>query len=230
MIGIVLYSINDDNIGTITKALKGAGGFDLYINKPGDRVSENGDLKKKDLAIFDITGQEINERNIMKNLAAGTAYCHKSGLGILFILHTDQSGILFKNEAIIDGFIFSGQIAAELIPRIDFLLLKMKILIPKNSLVVGDMLLNLEKYELTIDGEVVILTYKEFEILKLLLQNQNRVFTRMNLLSTVWGYDYYGGSRTVDVHMRRLRVKIPPPYNNMLKTVRNVGYMFSSQK
>lgn len=230
MIEIVLYSINNDNISTITKTLKGEGGFDLYIKKPGDRVSDNGDIKRKNLAIFDITGQEINDRNIMKNLAVNTAYCHKAGLGILFILHTGQPNILFKNEAIIDGFIFSHQIAAELIPRVNFLLLKMKILIPKDSLVVGDMILNLEKYELTIDGEVVILTFKEFEMLKLLLQNQNKVFTRMNLLSTVWGYDYYGGSRTVDVHMRRLRVKIPPPYNNMLKTIRNVGYMVSPQK
>ena len=115
-------------------------------------------------------------------------------------------------------------------PRIKFLLLRMKVLIPKDSLVVGDMVLNLEKYELTINSEVVVLTFKEFEMLKLLLQNQDKVFTRINLLSTVWGYDYYGGSRTVDVHMRRLRAKIPPPYNNMLKTIRNVGYMFSHQE
>ena len=64
----------------------------------------------------------------------------------------------------------------------------------------------------------------------LLMQNKDKVFTRINLLSTVWGYDYYGGSRTVDVHMRRLRAKIPPPYNNMLRTIRNVGYMFSPKE
>jgi len=75
-----------------------------------------------------------------------------------------------------------------------------------------------------------VLTFKEFEMLKLFMQNENRVFTRMDLLSTVWGYDYYGGSRTVDVHMRKLRAKIPPPYNNMLTTIRNVGYMFSTEK
>jgi len=70
----------------------------------------------------------------------------------------------------------------------------------------------------------------ELEMLKLFMQNINRVFTRIDLLSTVWGYDYYGGSRTVDVHMRRLRAKIPPPYNDMLKTIRNVGYIFSPGK
>jgi two-component system alkaline phosphatase synthesis response regulator PhoP len=106
----------------------------------------------------------------------------------------------------------------------------MKILVPQNSFVVGDLILNFEKYELKVNDRIIVLTFKEFEMLKLLLQNQDKVFTRINLLSTVWGYDYYGGSRTVDVHMRRLRAKIPPPYNKMLKTIRNVGYMFSSQE
>ncbi len=230
MIGIVLYSINDNSISAITEVFKSEGGFDLYIKEPGNRVSDDGDLGGKKLAIFDITGLDINDRNETKSLAANTLDCHKSGLGIIFILDSGQSRILFENEVISDGFIFSPQIGDELIPRVNFLLLKMKILIPKDSLVVGDMILNLEKYELTVNGEIVVLTFKEFEMLKLLLQNQNKVFTRINLLSTVWGYDYYGGSRTVDVHMRRLRVKIPPPYNNMLKTIRNVGYMFSHQK
>ncbi len=130
----------------------------------------------------------------------------------------------------VDDFILPSQIEAELIPRVNFLLLKMKVLVPKDSLVVGDMLLNFEKYELKVNGGIVVLTFKEFEMLKLLMQNQDKVFTRIDLLSKVWGYDYYGGSRTVDVHMRRLRAKIPPPYNKMLKTIRNVGYMFSPEK
>ncbi len=100
MIGIVLYSINDNNISTITEAFKSEGGFGLYINKPGDRVSDDSDLKGKKLAIFDIAGLDINDRNITKNLAANTVYCHKSGLGILFILHPGQSKILFENEVI----------------------------------------------------------------------------------------------------------------------------------
>jgi len=96
-----------------------------------------------------------------------------------------------------------------------------------NSIVVGELVLNLDKYELSVGGEVIVLTFKEFEMLKLLMKNKNKVFTRIKLLSLVWGYDYYGGSRTVDVHMRRLRSKIPLPYCDMLKTIRNVGYMFS---
>ena len=230
MVGILLYSVNDNNVDKIKKAFKNESGIELSINKPGSPVPDKGILERKDLVIFDITTLDINNRKNIKSLSTDTSSFHGSGLGIVFILNPDQLKILFNNGTIADGFILSSQIEAELIPRVNFLLLKMKVLVPKNSLVVGDMILNLEKYELRVNGKIVVLTFKEFEMLKLLLQNQDKVFTRINLLSTVWGYDYYGGSRTVDVHMRRLRSKIPPPYNNMLKTIRNVGYMFSPHK
>ena len=230
MIGILLFSTNDNNVDKIKKAFKSESSFELSINKPGSPVPDKDTLERKDLIISDITAMDINDRKNIKSLSTDTASFHRAGLGIIFILNPDQLKILFNNGMIADGFILSSQIEAEIIPRVNFLLHKMKILVPKNSLVVGDMILNLEKYELRVNGKIVVLTFKEFEMLKLLLQNQDKVFTRINLLSTVWGYDYYGGSRTVDVHMRRLRAKIPPPYNNMLKTIRNVGYMFSPHK
>jgi len=229
MIGILLYLVNDNNVDKIKKAFKSESGFELSTGKPGDKAADNSNSKGKDLVIFDIAALDINDKKNIKKLTTDTVSFHKSGLGIIFILNSDQLRILFNNGMAADGFILSPQIETELIPRVNFLLLKMKVLVPKDSLVVGDMILNLEKYELKVNGEIVVLTFKEFEMLKLLLQNQDKVFTRINLLSTVWGYDYYGGSRTVDVHMRRLRSKIPPPYNNMLKTIRNVGYMFSQQ-
>ena len=70
------------------------------------------------------------------------------------------------------------------------------------------------------------LTYKEFELLKYLAQHPGRVFTRAQLLQEVWGYDYYGGTRTVDVHVRRLRAKLGPEHEPLIGTVRNVGYRF----
>lgn len=230
MIGIVLYSLNENIIDKIKKAFKSESGFWLSTSSPGSTGPDKGALKGKDLVIFDITTLDTNDRKKIKSLSMDTVSFHRSGLAIIFILKPDQLRIIINNGMAADDFILSSQIEAELIPRINFLLLKMKILAPKDSLVVGDMILNFEKYELKVNGEIVVLTFKEFEMLKLLLQNQNKVFTRINILSTVWGYDYYGGSRTVDVHMRRLRTKIPPPYNNMLKTVRNVGYMFSPQE
>lgn len=70
------------------------------------------------------------------------------------------------------------------------------------------------------------LAYKEFELLKYLVQHPGRVFTRAQLLQEVWGYDYYGGTRTVDVHIRRLRAKLGGEYEHLIGTVRNVGYRF----
>ncbi|WP_242418350.1 winged helix-turn-helix domain-containing protein, partial [Frankia sp. CpI1-P] len=70
------------------------------------------------------------------------------------------------------------------------------------------------------------LTFKEFELLKYLAQHPGRVFTRAQLLQEVWGYDYYGGTRTVDVHVRRLRAKLGPEHEAMIGTVRHVGYKF----
>ena len=73
-------------------------------------------------------------------------------------------------------------------------------------------------------GRVLDLTYKEFELLKYLSQHPGRVFTRQQLLQEVWGYDYFGGTRTVDVHVRRLRAKLGSEYEALIGTVRNVGY------
>ncbi len=73
-------------------------------------------------------------------------------------------------------------------------------------------------------GRALDLTYKEFELLKYLAQHPGRVFTRAQLLQEVWGYDYYGGTRTVDVHVRRLRAKLGPDHEALIGTVRNVGY------
>ncbi|MDQ4501778.1 response regulator transcription factor [Sinomonas sp. ASV322] len=79
-------------------------------------------------------------------------------------------------------------------------------------------------YTARVNGEALNLTFKEFELLKYLAQHPGRVFTRQQLLTEVWGYDYYGGTRTVDVHVRRLRAKLGPDHEGLIGTVRNVGY------
>ncbi len=89
---------------------------------------------------------------------------------------------------------------------------------------VGDLVVDEESYQVRLKGEPLDLTFKEFELLKALAGSPNRVFTRELLLSDVWGYDYYGGSRTVDVHIRRLRAKLGPEHDSMIVTVRGVGY------
>ena len=81
-------------------------------------------------------------------------------------------------------------------------------------------------YTVRLRGKALDLTYKEFELLKYLAQHPGRVFTRAQLLQEVWGYDYFGGTRTVDVHVRRLRAKLGTEHETLIGTVRNVGYRF----
>jgi DNA-binding response OmpR family regulator len=94
----------------------------------------------------------------------------------------------------------------------------------------GDLRIDAGGYTARLRGEALDLTYKEFELLKYLSQHPGRVFTRAQLLQEVWGYDYFGGTRTVDVHVRRLRAKLGPEHDAMIGTVRNVGYRFESQR
>jgi DNA-binding response OmpR family regulator len=81
-------------------------------------------------------------------------------------------------------------------------------------------------YTAKLNGRLLDLTFKEFELLKYIAQHPGRVFTRQQLLQEVWGYDYFGGTRTVDVHIRRLRAKLGPEHETLIGTVRNVGYRF----
>jgi len=91
---------------------------------------------------------------------------------------------------------------------------------------IGDLVIDDTTYTARISGRALDLTYKEFELLKFLAQHAGRVFTRSHLVQEVWGYDYFGGSRTVDVHVRRLRAKLGPEHEALIGTVRNVGYKF----
>ena len=90
----------------------------------------------------------------------------------------------------------------------------------------GELVIDETTYTAKVGGRTLDLTFKEFELLKYLAQHPGRVFTRAQLLQEVWGYDYYGGTRTVDVHVRRLRAKLGTEHESLVGTVRNVGYRF----
>lgn len=94
----------------------------------------------------------------------------------------------------------------------------------------GELAIDAGGYSARLRGEPLDLTYKEFELLKYLVQHPGRVFTRAQLLQEVWGYDYFGGTRTVDVHVRRLRAKLGTEHEQLIGTVRNVGYRFDPPK
>ncbi len=94
----------------------------------------------------------------------------------------------------------------------------------------GPLVLNLETYQASAGSRPLDLTFMEYELLKFLATHPGKVFTRETLLSRVWGYEYYGGARTVDVHIRRLRAKLGEEHANLISTVRSVGYRFGQSR
>jgi DNA-binding response OmpR family regulator len=128
----------------------------------------------------------------------------------------------------LDDFVFRGASAAEVSARVRQALWKKARVDSKNVVKCGELAIDLANYIVYIAGHTVDLTYKEYELLRFLATNPDRVFSREVLLNKVWGYDFYGGARTVDVHVRRLRSKIEDGHRTFIETVRNVGYRFRS--
>ena len=112
----------------------------------------------------------------------------------------------------------------ELELRINKFVSQKKAEIDENILKVGRITINLLEYSIYYDNEKLDFTYKEFELLRLLVQNSGQAFSRKDLLAKIWGVEYIGGTRTVDVHIRRLRSKLGDDFNSLIETVRNVGY------
>ena len=220
MLKILLISQNKNNIKLITKLSEEY--FEIQQLEALEKFTNY--LENAKLLILDICEQDIEKDNYYIELFKKIS---QTDIAKLLILTEKQAKNVLSFRIKFDDLLFSTQIDNELISRINFILYNLKIMIPKNSIIVDELILNLDKYELTINGLPVELTFKEYELLKILLENQNKVFSRNKLLSIIWGYNFYGGSRTVDVHMRKLRSKMLNPYDQMLKTIRNVGYMFS---
>jgi len=98
------------------------------------------------------------------------------------------------------------------------------------TLRLGPLAMSRDTYQVAVSGRVLDLTYKEFELLRFLVEHAGRVYTRTELLSEVWGYNFYGGTRTVDVHVRRLRAKLGPEHEGLIQTVRGVGYRSAAER
>ena len=125
-------------------------------------------------------------------------------------------------------FVVHGATQAECLKRVRVLMKETGTSVRANIVTVDAMSLNLDTYQVKIAGEPVDFTYLEYALLSFLVQHPDRAFSRDALLQRVWGFDYYGGSRTVDVHVRRIRAKIGPGLAQYLETVRGVGYLWRS--
>lgn len=147
---------------------------------------------------------------------------------LLLLTQKDQLQELDLQNHLFDDFCLVPLNNKELKVRVYNLLKKFGENKKDESIKYGPLVLNLETYQAYLDEKPLDLTYMEYELLKFLSSSPGRVFSREILLSQVWGYEYFGGVRTVDVHIRRLRVKLGEEYSNLINTIRSVGYRFGN--
>lgn len=160
---------------------------------------------------------------MIRNLLRSPEMPH--GVAAIGVVRSDQLGSMDFTVGF-DDFLLYPTIADEVTARVRRAIWLKSGVESDNTLRAGDLMIDLANYKAFVSGRPVDLTYKEYELLRFLATNRDKVFTREALLNRVWGYDFYGGARTVDVHIRRLRSKIEDRAHTFIETVRNVGYRF----
>ena len=173
-----------------------------------------------DLVFLDARKDLASSKSLAKILVA-------TGLSAPLIVVVSEGGLAAMSvDWGASDIILDGAGPAEIETRIKLAIGKMRLGSKSDSINASGVVIDEASYSAKIHGRPLDLTYKEFELLKFLAQHPGRVFSREQLLSEVWGYDYFGGTRTVDVHVRRLRAKLGD-LEALIGTVRNVGYRFN---
>ena len=149
---------------------------------------------------------------------------------VLALVTGAQLADLELRDELFDDFCLSPFHPSELEARVRHLLWRVGGGVRPELIEYRELALNLETYQASIAARPLDLTYMEYELLKFLAKNPGKVFTREMLLNRVWGYEYYGGARTVDVHVRRLRAKLGEEHASLIQTVRSVGYRFGQSR
>ena len=208
--------------------------IDAYINIDNSHKGFNSQLKDVELNKVEIKNI-INENQINLVITSLSKYGEtKKNLS-----NFESSNNLYPTLIIVDDNDFEQAIDFIKIPHIELISSKSKLeeFRARIHALVGDakseileckdLTINLKTYEATAGKQLLDLTFMEYELLRFFVENQNNVWSREQLLSEVWGYDYFGGARTVDVHVRRLRAKLGDSRKDWIKTVHSVGYKFN---
>jgi DNA-binding response OmpR family regulator len=167
-----------------------------------------------------------------RDMTAAVAFCRHLRLRevplspLLLVITAEQVGELLLRDDLYDDFCVLPARPDELVARLQHLFWRAGQSMRPDIIEYGPLVLNLETYQAAVASRVLDLTYMEYELLRFLAGHPAKVFTRETLLSRVWGYEYYGGARTVDVHIRRLRAKLGEEHAHLIQTVRSVGYRF----
>jgi DNA-binding response OmpR family regulator len=173
-----------------------------------------------DLILVDATGDVDAAQETTRRVSLAW----EIGLPPVVVIVDDDTITMFRYEVGADDFLMRSASAQEISARLSVVARRAGHGDENTALKVGDLIVNPDNYQVYVGGRPLDLTYKEFELLKFLAQRPGRVCDRDLLLREVWGYDYYGGTRTVDVHVRRLRAKLGAEHEALIETIRNVGY------
>jgi len=172
----------------------------------------------------------VDGRRDLPQVRSFTRLLRTTGVDVPVILVTTEGGLVGVNaEWGVDDVVLDTAGPAEVDARLRLATGKLQRTVEDgvpDEIRSGDVSIDEATYTARVRGRTLDLTFKEFELLKFLAQHPGRVFSRAQLLQEVWGYDYFGGTRTVDVHVRRLRAKLGPEHESVIGTVRNVGYRF----
>lgn len=218
---VVFIADSLDNAYKFQQVLSGfdvdiAAGSTLQVNKllgPGARF---------DLIIFEARGAAAGQ------LPAIEARADEAGSPLLIIADADQAAALRFPSGVRSDFVVHGASPEECAARLQRLLSGESSKEGDEVITVDNMVINLATYQVTVGDDPIDLTYLEYALLSFLVRHCGHTFSRDALLQHVWGFDYYGGSRTVDVHVRRIRSKLGPELAQRLETVRGVGYLWNS--
>ena len=207
-------------------ALKSTG-FDARGFEDGASFLEALKSSRPELVILDVMLPGMDGVEILREMKASTDYCD-----IPVIMATAKGAEYDKIQSLdigADDYLVKPFGMMEMVSRIKAVLRRYRPAESKNLLTVGGLVVNVNDHTAMIDGQRINLTYKEYELLKLFLSHPGTAFTRDQLFAEVWGMDYCGETRTVDMHIRTLRQKLGS-YGSMIETVRNVGYRMEVEK
>ena len=197
-------------------------GCSVALFSSAEVLREDAELPRADVVFVDLEHLHQDTRRLLHHVKREPAL---KDLPLVMLVTEEQLGRI-EYALGVDDYLTLPVSPKRLAERIKFLMWKLNRVEVKHGLRIGELAIDFERYEVHVKGAPVELTYKEFELLKFLATHPGRVFTREALLNKVWGYDFYGGTRTVDVHIRRLRSKIETGSTVYIDTVRNVGYKF----
>jgi len=196
-------------------------GFAAPVIAP-EKLAEDDGTPRGDAVVLDL-------RDIPPNAFTLLTEAYAEAGGVLLALVAPEQLDRIGADLSIDDFVLLPANPEELARRVERALWRRHGIDTEHFVRCGALTLDLSNYRVTVDDEPIVLTFKEYELLRFLAMNVGRVFTREQLLNRVWGYDYFGGARTVDVHIRRIRAKIEIRGHRFIETVRNVGYRLVSE-